>query len=241
MIEAVLFDLDETLLDLNLDAYVRSFSISRVGLVSRIARMPSIRVAVPYWRALVGMLGNRHDDLTNISFLNGRLEELSGIPLDDPVISECIAFYDREVFNPSARSSHAIGARPMPGAHRCLEACLRLGVKVALATNPTFPEVCTRERMSWAGIADFPFDHVTFIENATRAKPWPRYYEEVCAALGTCPENSLMVGNDPKNDFAAGGLGLRTCYVGRKAVKKAWWNGDLESLSKELPRLIELG
>ena len=157
MIEAVLFDLDETLLDLNLDAYVRSFSLGRVDLVGRIARMPAVRVAVPYCRALVGMLGERDDDLTNAAFLDGRFEDLTGIPLDDPAIADCISFYDREVFNPSARASRAIGGRPMPGAHRCLEACLRLGVKVALATNPTFPEACTRERMAWAGIADFPF------------------------------------------------------------------------------------
>ena len=127
MIEAVLFDLDETLLDLNLDAYVRSFSLGRVDLVGRIARMPAVRVAVPYCRALVGMLGERDDDLTNAAFLDGRFEDLTGIPLDDPAFADCISFYDREVFNPSARASRAIGGRPMSGAHRCLEACLRLG------------------------------------------------------------------------------------------------------------------
>ena len=241
MIEAVLFDLDETLLDLNLDAYVRSFSLGRVDLVGRIARMPAIRVAVPYCRALVGMLGERDDDLTNAAFLDGRFEDLTGIPLDDPAIAGCISFYDREVFNPSARASRAIGGRPMPGAHRCLEACLRLGVKVALATNPTFPEACTRERMAWAGIDDFPFDHVTFIENATRAKPWARYYEEVCAAIGADPKRCLMVGNDPKNDFATGATGLRTCYVGRRPTRRAWWRGSLEELARELPRLVERG
>ncbi len=241
MIEAVLFDLDETLLNLNLDAYVRAFSLRRVELVACIARTSAVRVAVPFTRALVRMLGERDDDLTNLACLDGRFEELTGIPLDDPVIAGCLDFYDREVFNPAMHASAAVGGRPRPGGLACLEACRALGIKVALATNPTFPEACTRERMRWAGVDGFPFDHATFIENATRAKPWGRYYEEVCAALGVSPERCLMVGNDPKNDFARDGVPLRTCYVGRGTVRRAWWQGDLEGLARALPRLVEEG
>ena len=50
-----------------------------------------------------------------------------------------------------------------------------------------------------------------------------------------------MVGNDPKNDFATGATGLRTCYVGRRPARRAWWRGSLEELARELPRLVEHG
>lgn len=241
MIKAILFDLDETLLDLNLDAYVWAFSSQRVRLVSRIASLSPVAVAIPYWHALTQMLGERDDNLTNADFLHRRFEEETGIPLDDPAIADCLTYYDVNVFNPSMAASRTIGAHPRLGAHACLDMCQRLGLRVVLATNPTFPQICTRERMRWAGIADYPFDHVTVWENSTRAKPWARYYEETCAAVGCRPEECLMVGNDPKNDFVRGGLPLRTCYVGRGRPTRAYWSGDMVGLAARLPFLVERG
>ena len=241
MIRAVLFDLDETLLDLNLEAYVWAFSSHRVRLVSRIATLPPPKVAVPYWRALTGMLARRDDDLTNSDYLDRRFEEESGVPLADPAIAECISYYDAEVFNPAARASRSIGGRPHRGAHACLDMCQRLGLTCALATNPTFPGSLTYERMAWAGLDGFPFAHVSTSENSTRAKPWGRYYREVCDAVGVAPEECLMVGNDPKNDFARDGVPLRTCYVGHGRPHAAYWSGDLVRLAAFLPFLVERG
>lgn len=242
MIQAVLFDLDETLLDLDLDAYIRSYAAQRLNLLSFIGRTSPIRIAVPYWRATVSMLGRREDALTNAAFFARRFEELSGIPVDDPDIADCLDWYDREVFNPAAFTSPTIGARPRHGALACLEACRASGVKVALATNPSFPSTCTFERMRWAGIDGFPFDHVSTMENSTRAKPWAPYYRGVCDALGVDPAACLMVGNDPRNDFARDGLPLRTCYVGRAPVPAAAvWSGDTAALARALPALIDAG
>ncbi len=241
MIRAILFDLDETLLDLNLEAYVWTFSSQRVRLVSRIAGIAPPGVAVPYWRALTEMLGPRTDSLTNAAFLNRRFSQASGIPVDDPEIADCIAFFDAEVFNPLARASKTIGGRPRRGAHALLEMCQRLGLVTALATNPTFPGALTRERMAWAGISDYPFAHVSTMENSARTKPWGRYYTEVCAAIGVAPEQCLMVGNDPRNDIARDNIGLRTCYVGEGHPSKAFWRGDLVRLAAFLPFLVERG
>lgn len=239
MIKAILFDLDETLLDLNLDAYVWAFSSQRVRLVSRIARLSPIAVTIPYWHALTHMLGRRDDDLTNEALLHRCFEEETGVPLGDPTIAECLAYYDEHIFNPAMAASRTIGGRPRLGAHACLDVCQRLGLTVVLATNPTFPQVCTRERMCWAGIDGYPFAHITTFEHSTRAKPWARYYEETCATVGCSPEECLMVGNDPKNDFASDGLPLRTCYVGRGRTPRAYWSGDMVGLAAALPFLVE--
>ena len=241
MIRAILFDLDETLLDLNLDAYVWAFSSQRVRLVSRIANLSPIAVAIPYWHALTQMLGRREDNLTNAAFLHQRFKAATGVPLDDPIIADCLSYYDDQVFNPTMAASRAIGAHPRRGAHACLDMCQRLGLRVVLATNPTFPQTCTYERMRWAGIEDYPFSHVTVCENSTRAKPWARYYVEACAAVGCRPEECLMVGNDPRNDFASDGLPLRTCYVGHGHPAQALWSGDMVGLTAVLPFLVERG
>lgn len=243
MIKAVLFDLDETLLDLNLEAYVWAYVSQRARLLGRIVQSPPIALALPLWRALASMLGRRDDtdDLTNAAYLNAHFEQETGIPLTDPVIADCLAYYDERVFNPQMAASKTVDGRPRRGAHACLEMCQRLGVKTALATNPTFPEACTRERMRWAGIADHPFAHVTFAENSTRAKPWGLYYAQVCAAIGERPEDCLMVGNDPRNDFARDGVPLRTCYVGRGRPENAYWSGDPVGLAAALPFLVAHG
>lgn len=241
MIKAVLFDLDETLLDLNLDAYVRAFTMQRIRLLARISRKLSVAIAAPWCRTYVGMLSDRDDDLTNAQFLERRFGELSGIPLGDPAIASCLDYYDREFFNPEMAASSAVRGRPRRGGLACLEACERLGVAVALATNPTFPRSCTEERMRWAGVDGYPFACVTSLENSTRTKPWDRYYREVCAAVGAEPHECLMVGNDTKYDFPSRRLGLRTCYVGPGRDERAYWNGTMESLSLALPRLVEPG
>lgn len=241
MIRAVLFDLDETLLDLNLEAYVWAFSSQRVRLISSIARSAPSKVAIPYWRSLVEMMGPRADNLTNAAFFERSFAQESGVPLDDPALAECVAFYDAEVFNSLSRASKSIDGKPRRGAHALLDMCQQLGLITALATNPTFPGILTRERMAWAGIEDYPFAHVSTMENSTRAKPWGRYYAEVCSAVGVVPEECLMVGNDPKNDFARDGGALRTCYVGRGRPPQAYWCGDLVRLTAFLPFLVEKG
>lgn len=101
-----------------------------------------------------------------------------------------------------------------PEARQLVEFLLEAGSKVVVATNPLFPEVAIRQRLSWAGLADLPFSLITTMENSHFAKPSPQYYQEILTKVEAQPEQSWMVGDDPVNDIApARMLGLQTWWI----------------------------
>lgn len=238
VIKAILFDLDETLLDIDLASYIRMFALRRVRLISQIAQRPMVSLAISYGTATKEMLGERDDDLFNDTFLARAFYEQTEIPLNDPTIADCLDYYDREVFNPA--SERSVRHRPCPGALETLECCLSMGITVALATNPTFPACCTQQRMRWAGVDQIPFATVSYLENSKRTKPWADYYLDIARRCGCEPQECLMVGNDPRYDFPAQDCPIPTLYVGTKPDARAAWSGSMEDLPAALPRLVEL-
>ncbi len=84
------------------------------------------------------------------------------------------------------------------------------GLLRVIATNPIFPAIAQRIRLSWAGLHDGDVDLVTHIENCRHIKPHSDYYREICTRIGVAPHLCLMVGNDPVNDMAAARAGLKT-------------------------------
>lgn len=103
--------------------------------------------------------------------------------------------------------------RPLPAARSVVESARRAGKIVVLATNPVFPEVAIRERLRWAELADVVFDFVTAYDHMSACKPQTAYYLEVSRRIGVQPERCLMVGNDPLDDLPAARVGMVTYLV----------------------------
>lgn len=104
--------------------------------------------------------------------------------------------------------------RPNPAAHAAVQAAFDMGCDVVIATNPIFPETAIRQRMEWAGVADFPFKLITSYEVMHSAKPNVRYYKEILEHIGRGPEECVMVGDDWRNDIApAMKVSLRVFWV----------------------------
>ena len=99
----------------------------------------------------------------------------------------------------------------------CAAATVRLlkkrGCRLIVATNPLFPEAATFARLRWAGLDPKDFDRVTLYDNCTFSKPDLRYYREICDVCGISPEESLMVGNDVDEDMCASQLGFDTYLI----------------------------
>jgi len=82
------------------------------------------------------------------------------------------------------------------------------GVRVALATNPVFPAVATRARVSWTGLSFGDFEFVTTYENSRHCKPNLGYFKDVLELSGLEARDCLMVGNDTSDDLPASRLGM---------------------------------
>jgi HAD superfamily hydrolase (TIGR01549 family) len=74
------------------------------------------------------------------------------------------------------------------------------GKKLVLATNPLFPVEAVEARLEWVNIDPTDFALITNYENMSYAKPNPEYYQEILEKIEESPDNCLMIGNDLKED-----------------------------------------
>lgn len=237
MIKAVLFDLDDTLLDLNLTAFlVRYYQ----GLAERIAHAsdrPSLLVSPALALSLARMEDERRtDSLLNRDFLRNTFFSLTGIPLGDPAFVHLWEEYDLTVA--PTLGGGPVMARPMPGGRAAIEAVRSMGLTCALATNPNFSLEADLVRMGWAQVEPEDFVAISSWETATRVKPNALYYEEFCAQLGFAPQECLMVGNNARLDFPHPPCGIRTAYVGHARPQRAVWWGDLQRFADDLQHVL---
>ena len=238
MIQAVLFDMDDTLLDINLTAFMTGYVADVSRILAEITGRSALGFGIPYARAYLALeRDDRADGLTNSELFARTFLRLTGVPIDEPTIVDAIRFYESDIL--PSRGGGLTAARPMPGGLEALDAVSDLGLSCALATNPSFSEACIRTRMGWAGIADAPFLRVSHMGNSTRLKPTARYYEEFLGAIGLHPEECLMVGNDAKRDFPRPDIGLRTIYVGHARPRRAIWSGRMSELASALPAIVD--
>lgn len=231
MIRAVLFDLDGTLLDIDLDRFLRAYFALLGPVLSDIvdgAIEPEAALKAVMTSTLA--MCESDDDRTNREVFESRFLELTGVDLTDPKASARIDRFYRDEF-PGLRHSHG----PRPGGIRAVEAARSAGLPIALATNPIFPLDAIEERMRWAGLDRDWFELVTSYETMDACKPNPRYFERIARSLGTDPAECLMVGDDPDLDLPASHTGMRTFYVGTRPVAGDVRRGSLDDLAELLP------
>ena len=241
MLKAVVFDMDDTLLSLNLSAFIAVLAKDESNLLAQVGRKRPLSLFAAYAGAMLELNGGTRDEAdrrTNREFFDAAIERRSGVVLSDPVIAEVLGYYEREIL--PTKNDTVIAARPRKGAHEAVERVVERGLRVALLTNPSFSRACIECRMGWGDMLDMPFELVTAMENSTRCKPCAGYYTEALEKLGVAPEEALMVGNDPKRDFPSPDIGLQTAYVGGgSAPARALWSGSMANFAASFDEIEE--
>jgi FMN phosphatase YigB (HAD superfamily) len=232
VLAAVLFDLDGTLLDIDIDDFLRVY-FARLGpAVAELLGVSDAKSALESVLDATQSMAEPHPGLTNQEAFNQRFAELTGHELGNEQSAAFLTRFYEEVF-PTLRGG--IGAHE--GARACVKTALDLGLKVAIATNPIFPAAAIRERIRWADLDGLPVHVVTTYENMHATKPHPAYFLEVAEKLGVAPREALMVGDDRFLDLPAADVGMRTFFVGDGPAPGADWTGTLPQLTGLLPRL----
>lgn len=195
---SVLFDLDGTLLGLDLERFIPRY-------FDELVRYADVHLQIPGFpeRLVAGvqaMLSMRERPITNAEAF---ARAFSDDERERRLAQEVFDRFYSEVF-PKLRSE----VEPMPGAEEIVRVARTFAHKLALATNPLFPRQAVEERVRWAGLDPAVFDHITTYENSHFAKPDSRYYVEVAMALGIHPETAIMIGNDTYEDGAAKAVGM---------------------------------
>lgn len=234
-LQAVLFDLDGTLLDYDLveDLMPHYFW----GLTARCAEcLPADRLLHALQEGTLAIAGH-NGSRTNEEAFEAVFYPLTGLTREQ-LYPRLEAFYEEDF--PDLRRY----ARPRPAAPHVIQTACDLGYDVVIATNPYFPALATRQRLAWAGVADFPYRKVTTYENSHYVKPDLRYFQEILDELACPPEAALVVG-DEGMDMVAARIGCRTYLVPGPATDRSeispspTYEGPLEEVAPLLHRLRE--
>lgn len=226
-IKHVLFDLDGTLLPMDMGEFTAGyFGLLTQKLAPRGYDPKGLIDAV--WSGTAAMVKN-DGRRTNEEVFWARFAQIFGEESlkDMPLFEE---FYGNEF--QQAKKFCGFNPKAAQAVRRIKES----GRRVALATNPIFPAVATRSRLSWVGLESADFELVTTYENSRFCKPNVDYYREVLDKLGMRGSDCLMVGNDMTEDTAAAQLGMGVFLITDCLINKEgrdvndWPHGGFDEL-----------
>ena len=199
MIKAVLFDLDGTLLPMDMEIFTKSYFKELCKKMLPYGYQPE-KLVESIWTGTTAMVKNDGKQTNEVAFWN-KFKEIYGEKALEhmPVFED---FYANE-FN---KAKDVCGYNEE--AHKTVKAIKNAGYRLVLATNPIFPDIATDNRIKWAGLDRRDFELVTTYENSKYCKPNIHYYRELLAKLDLKPEECIMVGNDVNEDLIAEELGM---------------------------------
>lgn len=226
----LLLDLDDTLLNTNLDAFVPAY-------FQALARELSSKIEPK--KMLHALMAGTRAMSSSVDF-SRTLEQVFGevfypqIDIAQHELSALIEnFYDNVFPSLSTLTSPKLGAREF------VDWAFSRGYRIAIATDPLLPRKATYHRLRWAGFAPDEFELVSTFDHFHFSKSHPSYYAEVLGRLGWPEGPVLMVGNDLERDIQpAHALGLAAFHFTEKGSDShSRHHGDLSDLQKWLEEM----
>ena len=203
MYKNYLFDLDGTLLPLDEENFVKHYFALLGKKLASLGYNPEEMIK-KLWLGTKAMILNNGKKTNEEVFWNVFHPELKN---RENLKRELEKFY-QEDFAEVKNSTI-----PSETSKKIIEELKLRKKRIILATNPIFPFVATKTRISWAGLETDNFEYITTYENSHFAKPSVHYYEEVILKNNLDPDETIMIGNDAVEDMIAMELGLKTFLV----------------------------
>lgn len=229
--KAILFDLDGTLLDIDIYRFIDRYFDKLAIVIGDIAGNDrSQNEVVEAFHLATAAMMHPHPGITNREAFEKKFGQAIGVDMKGlwPIFER---FY-QETF-PSLSN----GSGPSPGAYEAIAEASRHGLGIAIATNPVFPLSAIVERMRWAGIPASAAHIITSYENMYACKPHPEYFMQTAKMLDVSPADCLMVGDDPVLDLPAANIGMKTFFVGNSTEAAADYRGSLIDLTRLIQQM----
>lgn len=235
MIKNILFDLDGTLLPMDQDEFAQEYFKQ---LSMRIAHVAAPKLFIKQLLdSTAVMIANKDYSKTNEQVFKEDFLAKIGVP-EEIIMPIFDNFYEKEfscIQHVTKKNDYA---------RSVVTTIINSGLDVVVATNPLFPLSGIRQRLSWVGLDDVNFKHITSYEQSHYCKPHPEYYLEIAEQIGCRPQECLMIGNDVAEDLVAGTVGMRTylvtdCLINVKGIEpKADYVGTFADLAQDINKLI---
>ncbi len=230
MIKAILFDLDGTLLPMDLNEFTKAYAETMTekfavyGYDSK-KFYNTIFAGISAMVKNDGQTSNEAVFFENFTKAFGREDTERSKPIfNDYYLNDFRIIKDYCGYDINAKKT--------------IDELKNSGYRIILATNPFFPYIATETRVRWAGLVPEDFEFITTYENSYHCKPNPEYYGEVLSKANLKPSECLMVGNDVNEDMIAETLGINVflttkCLINRDNRDISVYNcGDLNDLVK---------
>ena len=231
----VMFDLDGTLLPMDMDEFTSGYFKLLAAKAAPYGYEPQ-SVVKAIWQGVAAMVRNDGSCKNEDAFWKNFASVYGEQALKDkPVFDEFYANEFKEAkrfcgYNPkAAQTVHWIKDK---------------GLRIALATNPLFPTIATETRIRWTGLQPDDFEFFTTYENIGWCKPNPDYYREVLRRADLKGDECLMVGNDVGEDMIAAELGMKVFLLTDCLINKAdadisqYPHGGFDELKKYVDEVL---
>lgn len=201
----LLFDLDDTLLDTNIESFIPAYF---QALSEHLAPFVSSNVMLPALISATRLMVDSEDPSRTLQCVfESDFYEKINVPKSD-LADHLEDFYDNVFPRIESKTNRRPEAAPL------IDWALTQGYRVAIATDPLFPLKATHHRLRWAGFDPEQFELVSSFENFHFSKTHSAYYAEMLGQLGWHDGPVLMVGNDVTRDLVpAHRLGLKTYFI----------------------------
>ena len=199
-VTTVLFDLDGTLLPMDLEIFVKDYLSRIAGKLAPHGYDPK-KMVDTIWRGTGARVQNAGSQSNEAAFWKVAVSVFGQRIVKDKYIFD--EFYEEEFDKIKSVCGYH------PAAAQIVHSLQEQGFRVVLATNPIFPARATQWRICWAGLKPENFELYTTYENCRYCKPNLNYYRDILTQLNVKAEECLMVGNDVGEDMVAEQLGMK--------------------------------
>ena len=206
MLQAILFDLDGTLLPMDNEYFVKYYFKYLAKAAAPWGYTDPQAMLKALWAGVEAMMKNDGSRPNFDVFWDtfGALLHKPDAKLDAPKFD---SFYGGDFHLAKAATQEA------PLAGEAVAVARQKAKHVILATNPIFPDVADESRLSWIGLKMEDFDLVTDYANSCHCKPNPEYYRDILRQFDLDPAQCLMVGNNVVEDWQASAAAGIPCFI----------------------------
>lgn len=211
MINTILFDLDGTLLPLDMDKFLKIY-FEEMGHHFKDVIHPK-ELIKHMWASTEIMVANLEDKINEDVFMGDFGKRIaSDLELYKKGFDE---FYDNGFLKAKESSFESKAMRDS------IKLLKDRKYDLVIATNPIFPLKAILHRINWAGFKQEDFIYISSYERNHYCKPQVHFYEEVLRDIHKTSEECLMVGNDVQEDLVASKAGIKTFLIEDNIINRS--------------------
>lgn len=231
MYKNYLFDLDGTLLPMDMEKFVKLYFSSLCKRCTPVIKIEPDALIKAMWAGTDAMTKN-DNSRTNREVFWETAGKVSGADLEkfDDLFTD---YYENEFIVPKDATSFT------PYAKKSIDFIKEKRRQTYCRNKSDFSVCCNKRRLEWAGVSPDDFELVTTYENFGCCKPNLKYFEEICKKQDIKPEDSIMIGNDVDEDLCSAKLGFDTYLITDTIVNRDnkdysdYKNGSFEEFYKD--------